>query len=281
MFSLGRRIHFALGGSAVATLIAINCAVFFVVVVGGRNFGGTSLDWWLASSLPGLVEWYGLGALRLVTSLFTHSFENPYHLLGNMLILYYLGRMAEAEVGVRGLFHLYLASGLAADVVSLSIHAVTGEYAVRGIGASGACYGIMVYAALMAPRTIIRLFFLIPVQLGPLVAILVALGWYSSVMQIHGVDESNIGHTAHLGGAVGGFVAFRWFRGYYLALGTGRGAWFPGLARWRKRRAQQSQQDRQFRLDEILDKVQREGIHALSPDERRYLERASKDLRGR
>ena len=268
--------------SAVHALIAINVALFAVTVIVGENLGGRSLDLVLALHGPGLLDGFGLGVLRLVSYQFVHSFTDPFHVLFNMLVLWYFGRGVEGEIGARGLVHLYLAGGLLGGIVQLAIAAGGGHFdAMRLVGASGACYAVMVYCAMIAPRQLILFFGVLPVRIGVLVGILVALGAYYSLMELHGVSSSQTAHAAHLGGAAWGFCGFKALRGYYLALGTGRGAWFPGLARWRKRRVQQSQQDRQFRLDEILDKVQREGINALSPDERRFLERASKDLRGR
>ncbi|MGE3877853.1 MAG: rhomboid family intramembrane serine protease [Planctomycetota bacterium] len=281
MQTLFRRLHLALGGTAVASLIAINCGVFALTVVIGPHLFGRSLDGWLGVSLPGLVEGFGLGSLRIVTSQFTHAFTDPMHLFGNMLVLFFLGRMVESEVGSRGLVHLYLTSGLAGVVVALALFALTGHPDATLIGASGACYGIMVYGALMAPRQTVMLFFVVPVQLGALVGILVALGFYYAAMQIHGLDTSRVAHSAHIGGAAAGFIAFRRFRGYYLALGSGRGAWFPGLARRRQERDRTTAVDKQLRLDRILDKVQREGMSALSGEERRFLERTSKEMRDR
>jgi hypothetical protein len=63
----------------------------------------------------------------------------------------------------------------------------------------------------------------------------------------------------------------------------------PGLIqRWRSRRAEarakraaeEQARDRK-KLDDLLDKVHREGMSALSESERRFLERASKDARRR
>ncbi|MCC6782886.1 MAG: rhomboid family intramembrane serine protease [Planctomycetes bacterium] len=282
MSRIGNRLPSWATASAVHALITINVAVFAVTVILGERLGGRSLDHWLALNGEELLAGYGLGLLRLVSYQFAHSFTDPFHVLFNMLLLWWFGRRVEDDAGSRGLVHIYLMGGLLGGILQLVIALVGGHFgAMRLVGASGAVYAIMVYCAMATPRLMVMLLGLIPVQLGLLVGILVALGAYYSLMELHGLKDSGTAHAAHLGGAIWGFCAFRVFRGYYLALGTGRGTLFPALARWRKRRAQVSQAEREFRLDEILDKVAREGRSALSAEERRFLERASKDLRGR
>lgn len=261
--------------------MAINIAVFFLGGILGPNLGGRTLSSWLGLYGPELFSGFGAGLLRFVTYQFVHDFYGVMHILGNMLVLWFFGRMVEAEIGARGLVHLYLVGGLTGAALQLLIAAIGGDFAtMRLIGASGSCFAVMVYFACMSPRSTILLFFVLPIQAWVLVSVLVAVGAYHSLLEMHGIN-SNVADAAHVGGALWGWLAFRSFRSFYLVLGSGRGAWFPMLARWRKDRARTQDAGRQLRLDEILDKVQREGMTALTDEERRFLERTSRDLRDR
>lgn len=259
---------------AVRLLLYINGGVFILNFIFAGAVGS-----FLAVSKQGLLEGFGLGVVRLVTYQFAHSYGDPLHLLFNMLILFFFGTFVEAEIGKRGLLRLYLISGVVGGVLQVLLTMALGEGDALILGASGACYGIMVYAAFMAPRMRV-IFIIFPVQLGWLVAFLVGLGLYSLVLEFRH-EASSTAHGAHLGGALWGFLAFRYFRNWYMTADyrqTGVVDWF------RKRQDQRRQQGRARReaiLDELLEKVQREGMSALSAAERRFLEKTSKDLRDR
>ena len=75
------------------------------------------------------------------------------------------------------------------------------DYDYRAIGASGAVMGILYSAILIYPDMTLLLFFAIPIP-GPVFGIGYLL--YS----IYGMKakNDNIGHTAHFGGAIGGYA---------------------------------------------------------------------------
>ncbi|MCA8942725.1 MAG: rhomboid family intramembrane serine protease, partial [Planctomycetes bacterium] len=142
----GPRMAFPSLTSGVKALLLINVAVFLAnAILGGE------LNDWFAVSVNGLADGYGLGVFRLLTSQFSHSYTDIGHILGNMLVLYFFGTMVESEVGRRGIVKLYLASGFTGNFVQLPFMAAMGSADVQCLGASGACFGIMVYAAVMAP----------------------------------------------------------------------------------------------------------------------------------
>ncbi len=72
--------------SGIKTLLFINLVVCLVDLVLGGKLSG-----WLALSAPGLLDGFGLGVVRILTSQFVHSFRDPWHLLFNMLMLYLFG----------------------------------------------------------------------------------------------------------------------------------------------------------------------------------------------
>jgi rhomboid protease GluP len=128
--------------SATSFLILLNflIALTMLVVNTNRSTSGSSLQLdWGANFGPATTdgEWW-----RLATAMFLHF--GPMHLLMNMLALWDSGRLVERWFGTVRFVALYLASGLAGNLLSLVIQ---GDRAVSG-GASGAIFGI--YGALLA-----------------------------------------------------------------------------------------------------------------------------------
>jgi membrane associated rhomboid family serine protease len=283
----GPRLHFPALTPAIRFLLLANCAVFLAnaALVGqlsdpGRGGGG----FLFACSWSGLFEGGGFGLLRLVTYQFTHSFRDPMHLAMNLLVLYFFGTVVEQRLGPRGTLRLYLAGGLAGALLHLALAGVQGHADVPLVGASGACYAFLLYATCMAPRSIVFLVF-VPVPLWGLAAFLVALGLYSTFVELATGFVDRVAHGAHLGGAALGMVAHR--AGWFVDSPGQRGDGSSWLASWRARlgtaraqRQQRATQAHELQLDAILDKVKQRGLQALTTAERRFLERTSQQSRG-
>lgn len=265
---------------AVRLLLSINLGVFVLTWLLGGELLGAPLSYHLGISWNGLWEYWGLGLLRVVTHQFAHSYVDIGHVLLNMLVLYFFGTMVESEVGRRGMLHLYLAGGATGGALQVLFFLLRGDPEGVAIGASGACYAIMLFAACMAPRMRV-IFIVFPVEMRWLVGILVFIGVYATVLEFREGVTSGVAHGGHLGGALYGWIAFRRLRGYYLRLGHGGAPVFARLSRWLDARRRRTLAERQATLDRLLDKVHVEGMSALTPAERRFLERASKDLRDR
>jgi membrane associated rhomboid family serine protease len=252
--------------NGVRLLLLINVAVFVVnMLVVGR------LGVWLSISWQQATEAYGLGASRLLTYQFVHDFLDPLHLLFNLLLLYFFGTMIEPEIGRRRLLRLYVLAGVAGGIVQVLLGLVL-ERDRPTIGASGAVYGIMTWAAVVHPRaTVILLLF--PIRLGVLVSILVAIGVYMTYVELTTGAVTGTAHGGHVGGAACGFVACHLAR-------RGFDPW-ARLDAWSAGRARRRESRRRERMDELLDKVHRQGIGSLSRGERRFLQRASEAMRRR
>ncbi|MGE3171264.1 MAG: rhomboid family intramembrane serine protease [Planctomycetota bacterium] len=258
---------------AIKRLLIVNGIVFLANAILGGELGV-----WFAVSWSGLWDGYGLGLLRLVTYQFTHAFESIGHILFNMLALYFFGTMAERSLGYLGTFKLYLLGGVVAAAVHLLLAAALGQGAGSLIGASGACFAFLVYAACMAPRAMV-IFIIFPIPLGILAAGLVLIGLYSQYVELRMGASGGVSHSAHLGGAAFGFAAHRlgWFRdfrpyGHEKGLLGGLG---NKLRSWRQQRQADSAHAQQQEVDRILEKIQQHGMPSLSSGERRILERAS------
>jgi membrane associated rhomboid family serine protease len=277
----GPRFAFPSLSPAIKQLLLINAVVFLanILLVGRLSApaeGGGGF--WLAFSWSGLWGGYGLGLLRVITYQFTHSFSDPMHVLMNMLVLYFFGTMAESRLGYRGAWKLYLTGGVVGALLHLAIASLQGGANVPLVGASGACYSFLVYAACMAPYSSV-IFIIFPIPLWVLASLLVGLGVYSTFVEFATGYAGGVSNGAHLGGALLGFVAYRanLFLDY-RPYGYGPG-FFGGLRqRWAARRqetAQRSAQERELQLDTILAKVKAQGLSSLTAAERRFLERTS------
>ena len=255
--------------SGIKTLLFINLAVCLADLGLGGKLGS-----WMALSAPGLLDGFGLGLVRIITYQFVHSFQDPWHLLFNMLMLYLFGTFVEQQIGRRRVIRLYLLSGVVGGVLFMLMGGVTGRFP-SVVGASGCVFGIVVYTAFIAPRMTVWLFGLIPIRLWLLVAVMVFLALASSAQELHGLNTGAVAHGAHLGGAIWGFAAFKVDRS---TIDLSRFKPLAKLARMGQQRRIDAARKRQAVLDQILEKVHREGLGALTSAERRFLDRASKDM---
>ncbi len=270
---------------ATKALFAINVAVFVLNAVLFGRLSDPERGAWLAFSWPGTLDGYGLGALRVITYQFTHSFADPMHVLMNMLSLWVFGPIAEGRLGAGGLYRVYLWGGFAGALGHLVTVALQGMPGVPVVGASGACFALMVYAAYVAPHMTI-VFMIVHLPLWLLASLLCFLGVYGLFVEFASGYRGGVSHSAHLGGALLGFVAYRsgWFIDYLDLAGRDRLGFFATwLQRWRQRRlarAADGKAAKELQLDEILAKVKASGLNSLRPDERRFLERVSQQARG-
>lgn len=266
---------------AIKHLMIVNAIVFGLNTI---LFGRLSLPaaegasgFWFAFSWDLCLEGYGLGFLRLLTYQFTHSFTDAWHFFGNMMVLFFMGTMAEARLSYRGTIKLYLAGGVCGALLHLVLAAVQGYQNVPLVGASGACYSFLVYAACLYPNALV--FNLIP--LSVLAGVLVFIAFYQTFIGLAG-GFGGVAHSAHLGGAVLGYVAFR--KNLFVDWGGHAGQTRPsfiagiiqGFKQKRAQRDREKAQAQQLQMDQILAKVKAEGLASLSPAERKFLEQASK-----
>ena len=140
----------------------------------------------------------GAEKFRLFTSGFLHV--DWIHLLFNMYALYLFGDIVAKILGTDDFVIIYIVSLLAGNLYSLIYHRDEPYYSA--VGASGAVSGILYSSILLYPAMELYLFF-IPI---PIPGYVFALGYI--LYSIYGMKKQlgNIGHAAHLGGAIGGFA---------------------------------------------------------------------------
>ena len=135
---------------------------------------------------------------RMISSAFLHA--DISHLAFNMLTLYIFSPIVYGYLGNFTFGLVYVASLIFGSLLTLLFH--KNDYSYRAIGASGAVTGILYSAILLQPDMSLFLFF-IPI---PIPAYIFGIGYL--LYSIYGMKakRDNIGHTAHFGGAIGGYV---------------------------------------------------------------------------
>ena len=212
-------------------------------------------------------------------TLFTYMFLHAglMHLIFNMIGLFFFGPRLEARLGAKGFLGLYFLSGLGGAAFSFAF-----SYGAPVVGASAAVYGIIIGFAMYWPRELIYIYGVVPVQARWLAAFIVAISLYSGISGSGG----GTAHFAHLGGlAVGaGFLRWRDRR-----LGKDRRDFqrkvnhFPSLkvsdrdarSRWAAIDLASMHDLNRNEVEELLARVDREGMGALSLEERQFLDRMS------
>ena len=252
-----------------------------VVLLGliGANVTVFVAQLFLDAYQPGFVrEYLGLSGRgvqaaygwQMVTAMFLH--DGPWHLLGNMLILYLLGRDVESIIGQRSFLSLYLAGAIAGELGHLFLMP---ESSVL-LAASGGVAAVLVAYATILPELELTsmLFFILPVRLK---AKHLAYGAFAVAILGIALDRSSsVAHSAYLGGCIAGWL-------YAHLLGFGRPSVVQRALRQRRAdveryRTMSPEQFISEEVDPVLDKISREGMQSLTRTERRTLARAQEKI---
>jgi membrane associated rhomboid family serine protease len=135
--------------------------------------------------------------IRMISSGFLHA--DLTHLIFNMLTLWFFAPVVSSYLGNFSFGLIYFGSLIFGSLLTMVFH--KNDYGYRAVGASGAVTGVLYSAILLQPDMMLGIFFIIPIP-AYLFGILYLL--YS----IYGMKakNDNIGHTAHFGGAIGGYL---------------------------------------------------------------------------
>lgn len=232
----------------------------------------------------------------VLTYAFTH--QGFFHILFNMLNLYWFGQVLREYLGDRRLVSIYVLGALAGAAVFLLAYNLipmlrpAADAGQMVLGASAAVTAVIVAAATLLPDYTFMLILIGPVKIKWIAAAVV-------LISLAGVNSNNTGgEIAHLGGALLGFVFVRQLQ---AGRDLGRpvqavGNWFARLtSRQPAMRVSRSErrpepvaaspasparkpapgQPLQDEIDTILDKISRSGYESLSKDEKQKLFRAS------
>jgi len=234
-------------------LLIANCVIFLLQLA----FRGKLETLFAATVYHPFQVW------RLITFQFLHDTGTPFHLLFNMIGLYFLGPLLERSWGAKRFITFYLTCGLVGGllfVVFTSIGWLSGEYI---IGASGGILGMLAACAVLFPQvTVILILFPVPIRLA---AILLCVVYMLSVL----TNMANAGgDLCHLGGMATGFV---WVGRPYIK------AWLSRLSATSYQKKSKKREMLQYELDRILAKVHEQGIQSLSGKEKKILQQATEE----
>lgn len=221
---------------------------------------------------------------RLVTYAFLHS-SGWQHIVFNMLGIWWFGRAVEDICGHKEFLAFYLFSALFSGVCycgyDLAVHGL--DNSATAVGASGAVTAVMVLFAMHFPTATVLFMFIIPMPVITLVVLYVVV---DVVGLMGGRQGEQIAFAAHLGGALFGFLYFRY---HWRVLN-----WWPTRMSMRPRRLlrprlrvyKPTQDDAapdgdseddalEAELDAVLAKVARHGRESLTERENKILMKAS------
>lgn len=134
---------------------------------------------------------------RMFTSAFLHA--DMTHLFFNMLTLYFFAPVVIMFMGTLSFLLIYFSSLICGSLLTLYFH--KNDYNYRAIGASGAIMGVLYSAILFQPDKNLYLFFAIPIP-----SYIFGIGYLLYTIYGMKAKNDNIGHTAHFGGAIGGYL---------------------------------------------------------------------------
>jgi len=291
-------------GNILNQLIVINVLAFVSIGVVGVIFTIAGLgDAFVAFSnylmLPADLGQVILQPWSLITYFFYH--QGIFHILFNMLFLYWFGRIIAEYLGQNKVLGLYVWGGIFGGLLYLAAYNLIPFYqpavpASYLLGASGGVIAIVVGAATFMPNFTIPLIFLGPVRLKYIAAFYVI----TSLLRSTGVNAG--GEIAHLGGALAGFLIITqlkkgsdwskpvvqvilWVKSLFKPQPkikvTYRNSDSKRSTKSSKAASSKTSSSKtntsQAEIDAILDKISEKGYDALSKDEKQKLFNASKD----
>lgn len=293
-------------GNRVTQIILVNVAVFIAI-----NLARVILQFASPEVFEAILHFFAVSKLWLhnlthpwvfLTYAFVH--EGFRHILFNMLIFYWFGRIVGDLIGDKAVFPLYFWGAVAGSV----LYFITANLLNYGapsqiwlIGASGSVMATVVAAAILAPEYSFRLILIGEVRLKYIALTIILLDLFSL-----GLDGNTGGHFAHIGGMLMGYFYVQQLRagnnladpinsisnsiiGFFTGFGASRKpsprrSSKPSLATSKTRigvskrstTSPEPVEDLQTRLDFILEKIKATGIDSLTSEERDFLSQASR-----
>lgn len=281
-------------------LIVINVAIFLVMgaIYVFSTIGGADWIYAFVSKQFTIPPKFGDFLVRpwtIITYAFAHSLTDIFHILFNMLVFYWFGRLFIEYLGNDKLIALYVLGAITGGVVYLMVYNLVPFFIERSeflgmVGASAAVFAIVTGAAVLLPNYTFYLLFLGPIRIKYIAAFYIIMSFLGSVGSNAG------GNIAHLGGALMGFIYIK-----QLQVGVDWGSWVTSTLDWIKslfeprprvkvsyRKSEPKSKPRssanprgaskasQEEIDAILDKISERGYESLSADEKEKLFNASK-----
>jgi len=283
-------------------LIAINIivyVVFGIIYVFSKIAGNTTILDFLISNIyiPSAIQEFIYKPWTLLTYMFAHSITDIFHIIFNMLVFYWFGKLIMEYLGSKKLVSLYFLGGITGGLAYLLMYNTIPYFqelptGLGMVGASAAVYAVVVAAATLVPEYTFFLLFFGPVKIKYIAAIYIFFSFIGTVGNNAG------GNIAHLGGALIGFIFITQLRrgnnigkpiNYVL---DGIGGLFKPKSNIKvsysnvkaapKAKAtvatkNSSNKPNQDEIDAILDKISQAGYDKLTKEEKQKLFKASEN----
>lgn len=280
-------------GTVITRLIIINAAVFLVVnlfYLIGFLFSfdtGNPISWLAVPASPnGLL----LKPWTVLTYMFVH--EQFFHLLFNMITLYFAGNLFMDYLGAARVLGVYIVGGIFGALIYILSYNFFPAFSAHlegafMIGASASVMAILVAITVYVPDFAVNLMIFGPIRLKYITIIYIVLDFIN-------IRSGNAGgHLAHIGGALFGYVFCAqlkrgndWSKGFNKFF-----SFFENLfkrkshlkvAYKKKRRVSDEEYNatrvsKQNKVDAILDKISKSGYESLTKEEKETLFKISND----
>lgn len=253
--------------SVIEKLLILN-SIFFLITLFAKTF---------------FIKWFALNAdynllILKPWSLFTYAFlhNNFFHLFSNLLILYYIGDLFNTFFNKKQLLYLYFYGVFSSSILFIIVGYFFNANSLL-VGASGAVTALFVAVATKIPHYKIRLILFGDVKLWVLATIWVSL----SLLQL--TTNNFGGAVAHIGGALMGYfyVSFHLFQFDWNAFvnfspkkDVSKKSKLKTVHKKntiKKTDLNKSEQEKQTKIDAILDKISKSGYDSLTQDEKSFL----------
>lgn len=273
----------------IVNLIIVNVVIFLVDVLFFGGSSGFALSWNVLAARETAVGpdtlnrpwmWW-----QFLTYGFAHDPRNAFHLIGNMLGLFFLGNEIEQLYGRGKFLQMYLTAivgcGIAWSLTGFFLGQANPDYRSALVGASGAVTAVVILFALNFPRRMVLLMMFIPIPawvLGVFIVLTNLWGYRHSGPEA----ESRTAYDVHLFGAAYAYLFFQtqWTFAKLLPAWEGLRDKLPfGKPRLRiHREPTERSTSLDAQADEILAKLHREGESSLTAKERKILEEYSRRM---
>lgn len=238
---------------------------------------------------------------QLITYQFIHDTSSIFHIFFNLFALWMFGVELEHQWGGTKFLIFYLLAGIGAGLTQLYISPLFSTPGLT-IGASGSVYGVLIAFGLSYPNRPIFMFpFFIPIPAKFFVLL------YAGLALLLGItSDGNIAHFAHLGGALTGYILFKYgdkwgIYSFFMKLFNKRQVYVDedyhqriyNMKRQEARTKQTNTSDRrsqsgffvdneevtQEKINQILDKISQSGYEHLTEKEKKILFELSQKLK--
>lgn len=268
-------------------LIVINIAVFFLFFIASFLFNTSSevlMQWFVLPEEP-------IEVLKQPWSLLTYSFLHGgfTHILFNMIWLNFFSKFILNLFSEKRFLTVYLLGALYGGLLFVTAYNVFPVFQSKAgylLGASASVFALMVFAATYSPNISFR-FFMVTIKLWQL-----AVGLFLLDLFRLGSGTNPGGMLSHIGGAVFGYLY-----AVQLAKGNDIGLWFEKIVaslanlfktrkntpfrkvhktskNTTKKKTTSVKDERQIKIDGILDKIGKSGYESLTKQEKDFLFKA-------